>query len=98
MKEEDIFTFNLLEIDVLTTIAYQQPIRKSDLLKIIEKYPKSEITKALDILQIEDYIIEFKEKNATIIRTTSRFALEFGFSTELKNLKQQLHWRLRRNA
>jgi chromosome segregation and condensation protein ScpB len=95
---EDIFKFNGIEIDVLTTIAYQQPVRKSDLLKIIDKYTKNEIAKSLDILQIEDYITEFKEKNATILRTTNRFALEFGFSTELRTLKQQLHWRLKRNT
>ena len=58
----------------------------------------TEISKSLDTLEIENYISEFKEKNAIILKTTSRFALEFGFSTELKNLKQQLHWRLRRNA
>ena len=98
LKEEDIFKFNHIEIDVLTTIAYQQPVRKSDLLKIIDKYTKNEIAKSLDILLIENYITEFKEKNAIILKTTNRFALEFGFSMELKHLKQQLHWRLRRNA
>jgi chromosome segregation and condensation protein ScpB len=98
LKEEDIFKFNNIEIDILTTIAYQQPVRKSDLPKIIDKYPKSDITKSLDTLQIENYIIESKEKNAVILRTTNRFALEFGFSTELRTLKQQLHWRLKRNA
>lgn len=98
LKEEDLFKFNRIEIDVLTTVAYRQPIRKSDLPKMIEKHKKSDIIKALDILRIEDYIVESREKNAIILRTSSKFSLEFGFSTELKSLKQQLYWRLKRNA
>lgn len=98
LKEEDFFHFNHIEIDVLTTIAYQQPIRKSDLLKMMDQHKKSEIIKAFDVLRVEEYITESKEKNTIIVRTTSRFSLEFGFSTELRSLKQQLHWRLRRNA
>ncbi len=98
LEGEDLFKFNQIEIDVLTHLVYQQPIRQNDLLKMIEKHKKKDITKAVDILKVEDYIFESKEKNAIILRTTNKFALEFGFSTEMKHLKQQLYWRLKRNA
>lgn len=98
LEEENIFKFNQIEIEVLTNVAYQQPVRKSNLPKMIDGLNKSDILKALDMLLINDYITESTEKNAVILRTTSKFALEFGFSTELRQLKQQLHWRLKRNA
>ena len=98
LEEENLFKFNQIEIEVLTNVAYQQPVRKSNLPKMIDGLNKSDILKALDMLLINDYIAESTEKNAIILRTTSKFALEFGFSAELRQLKQQLHWRLKRNA
>jgi len=98
LQGEKVYRFSNDEIKVLTNVAYHQPVRKSDLLNMIENIPKNRITSTLHELQVKDYTMESLEKKAIILRTTTKFALEFGFSTELRKLKQQLHWRLRRNS
>lgn len=98
LKEKEVYRFNNTEIDVLTNIAYHQPIRKSDLPKMIDKIPKSKVIEVLRKLKTNEYVKEIQEKNTIILKTTTKFSLEFGFSPELRKLKQQLHWRLRRNS
>ncbi len=98
LKEKEVYRFSNTEIDVLTHIAYHQPIRKSDLPKMIDKIPKSKVIEALRKLETNDYVKKTQEKNTIILKTTTKFSLEFGFSPELRKLKQQLHWRLRRNT
>lgn len=98
LKEEEVYRFNDTEIDVLTHVAYHQPIRKSDFLTMIDKIPKSKVIEVLKELEINDYVKETIEKKAIVLRTTTKFSLEFGFSPELRKLKQQLHWRLRKNS
>jgi len=98
LKGKEVYKFNNTEIDVLTNIAYHQPIRKSDLPKMIDKIPKSKVIEVLRKLKTNEYVKEIQEKNTIILKTTTKFSLEFGFSPELRKLKQQLHWRLRRNS
>ena len=98
LQGEKVYRFSEDEIVVLTNVAYHQPVRKSDLVKMIENISKNRVINVLHELKAKGYTMESLDKNAIILRTTTKFALEYGFSPELRKLKQQLHWRLKRNS
>ncbi|MHA1143628.1 MAG: SMC-Scp complex subunit ScpB [Candidatus Helarchaeota archaeon] len=77
---------------VLTEVAYRQPVRSSEIVKILgpDVYP------ILHALEEKGLIYGEKEKQYNILRTTEKFAELFAFDPELRNLKIQLVWRLKK--
>ncbi len=83
------------EVDTLTEIAYRQPITSATLVKIIQRPNVYENIKSLNA---KGLITVEKEANTNILRTSKKFADIYGFDTELRNLKIQLVWRLKKRA
>ncbi|MHC1591550.1 MAG: SMC-Scp complex subunit ScpB, partial [Candidatus Helarchaeales archaeon] len=77
---------------VLTEIAYRQPVRSSEIVKILgtDVYP------IIHDLEDKGLVRAEKEKQYNILRTTEKFAELFAFDSELRNLKIQLVWRLKK--
>ncbi len=83
------------EIDTLTEIAYRQPITSSMLVKILTR---PTIYDNIKTLQEKGFIILEKQERTNLLRTSAKFADIYGFDTELRNLKIQLVWRLKKRA
>jgi chromosome segregation and condensation protein ScpB len=77
---------------LLTEIAYRQPVKSSELSKLMEKSVISE----LKVLEEEGLISLEKEKQTYICTTTDKFAELYGFDTNLRSLKLELIWRLKK--
>ena len=75
-------------------MAYRQPVRSSEIVKILGP----DIYKILRSLEEKGLIFGQKEKQFNILRTTEKFADFFGFDPELRNLKIQLVWRLKKSV
>ncbi len=84
-----------LEIDTLTEIAYRQPITTTNLVKILGR---PDVYDDIRNLTEKGLVILEKEERSNILRTSSKFADIFGFDTEMRNLKIQLVWRLKKRA
>jgi len=82
------------ETQFLTEIAYRQPVSTTEILRILGadgyEYIRS--------LEAKDLIYLTKEGQSNILRTTTKFAQLFGFDPELRSLKIQLVWRLKKLA
>lgn len=77
---------------LLTRIAYRQPVKSSELSKLMEKSVISDLKE----LEEEGLISLEKEKQTYICTTTDKFAELYGFDTELRSLKLELIWRLKK--
>jgi chromosome segregation and condensation protein ScpB len=81
--------------DTLTEIAYRQPITSALLVKIVGN---PSIYEHIKTLSERGFISLEKEKQTNILRTTQKFADIYGFDPEIRNLKIQLVWRLKKRA
>ncbi len=82
------------ETAFLTEIAYRQPVTTTEILKILGADGYDFIRS----LEQKDLISMNKEGQQNILRTTEKFAQIFGFDPELRSLKIQLVWRLKKLA
>ncbi|MHA1385615.1 MAG: SMC-Scp complex subunit ScpB [Candidatus Helarchaeota archaeon] len=82
------------ETQYLTEIAYRQPVTTTEILKILgaDGYDYIRSLEAKDLISIT------KEGQSNVLRTTTKFAQLFGFDPELRSLKIQLVWRLKKLA
>ncbi|MHA1357942.1 MAG: SMC-Scp complex subunit ScpB [Candidatus Helarchaeota archaeon] len=83
------------EVDILTEIAYRQPISTTMLLKILGR---PDVYNHIRGLSEKGFINLKKQEKANILTTTKKFADIYGFDTEMRNLKIQLFWRLKKRA
>ncbi|HUX99294.1 MAG TPA: SMC-Scp complex subunit ScpB [Candidatus Deferrimicrobium sp.] len=81
--------------DTLTEIAYRQPITSALLAKIVGN---PNIYEHIKTLSERGFISLEKDKQTNILRTTQKFADIYGFDPEIRNLKIQLVWRLKKRA
>ncbi|NHI90900.1 MAG: hypothetical protein EAX96_00270 [Candidatus Lokiarchaeota archaeon] len=89
-KEEQ---FDLEESRILTEVAYRQPVKASEISKIIGYSAMEKLT----ILENKGLISMEKDKQTFICNTTEKFAELYGFDSALRNLKIQLVWRLKKS-
>jgi segregation and condensation protein B len=83
------------EVDTLTEIAYRQPITSVLLVKIIGRPNVYDHIKRL----AEKGLINMeKQEKSNLLTTSKKFADIYGFDPELRNLKIQLVWRLKKRA
>lgn len=83
------------EVNVLTEIAYRQPLTSALLVKIISN---PAVYDHIKHLEEKGYISVEPQERTNLLRTTKKFADIYGFDTELRNLKIQLVWRLKKRA
>ena len=83
------------EIDTLTEIAYRQPITSALLVKIVGR---PTIYDNIRSLHEKGFIILEKQERTNLLRTSAKFADIYGFDTQMRNLKIQLVWRLKKRA
>lgn len=83
------------EIDTLTMIAYRQPITSALLVKIAGR---PTIYESIKSLHEKGFITIEKQERTNLLKTSKKFADIYGFDTEMRNLKIQLVWRLKKRA
>jgi chromosome segregation and condensation protein ScpB len=83
------------EVDTLTEIAYRQPISTTLLLKITGN---PNVYEHIRNLSEKGFIHLEKQEKSNVLTTTGKFADIYGFDTEMRNLKIQLVWRLKKRA
>ncbi|TFG05654.1 MAG: hypothetical protein EU536_01315 [Promethearchaeota archaeon] len=83
------------EMDTLTEIAYRQPITSALLVKIMNR---PTIYDNIRALHEKGFIIMEKHERTSLLKTSAKFADIYGFDTEMRNLKIQLVWRLKKRA
>lgn len=82
------------EITYITEIAYRQPVSTTEILRILGVDGYTYIRS----LEEKGLISITKEGQSNVLRTTDKFAELFSFDSELRNLKIQLVWRLKKLA
>jgi segregation and condensation protein B len=83
------------EVNVLTEIAYRQPLTSAVLVKILGNPATYDHIKHLEE---KGFISVEPQERTNLLRTTKKFADIYGFDPELRNLKIQLVWRLKKRA
>ncbi|MHA1267004.1 MAG: SMC-Scp complex subunit ScpB [Candidatus Helarchaeota archaeon] len=83
------------EIDALTEIAYRQPITSALLAKILGR---PTIYENIKTLHEKGFIVTEPHERTQLLKTSKKFADIYGFDTEMRNLKIQLVWRLKKRA
>jgi segregation and condensation protein B len=83
------------EVNVLTEIAYRQPLTSALLVKILGNPATYDYIKHLEE---KGFISVEPQERTNLLRTTKKFADIYGFDPELRNLKIQLVWRLKKRA
>jgi len=83
------------EIETLTEIAYRQPITSALLVKISGR---PTIYESIRSLHEKGFITMEKQERTNLLKTSKKFADIYGFDTEMRNLKIQLVWRLKKRA
>ena len=83
------------EIDTLTEIAYRQPITSALLVKILGR---PNVYEHIKNLSEKGFITLEKQQQTNLLRTSKKFADIYGFDTEMRNLKIQLVWRLKKRG
>jgi segregation and condensation protein B len=83
------------EVNVLTEIAYRQPLTSALLVKIIAN---PAVYDHIKHLEEKGYIMIEPQERTNLLRTSKKFADIYGFDMELRNLKIQLVWRLKKRA
>jgi chromosome segregation and condensation protein ScpB len=83
------------EVNVLTEIAYRQPITSALLLKLLGQ---PTVYDHIKHLEAKGFITVEKQERTNLLRTSKKFADIYGFDPELRNLKIQLVWRLKKRA
>ncbi len=83
------------EIETLTAIAYRQPITSALLVKISGR---PTIYESIRSLHEKGFITLEKQERTNLLKTSKKFADIYGFDTEMRNLKIQLVWRLKKRA
>ena len=91
LPKDDRFDFE--ESRILTEVAYRQPVKASEISKILgySAMPNLEILEKKGLITME------KDKQTFICNTTEKFAEIYGFDSALRNLKIQLVWRLKKS-
>ncbi|MHA2296748.1 MAG: SMC-Scp complex subunit ScpB [Candidatus Hodarchaeales archaeon] len=86
-----------LVLEVITNIAYRQPISLAMLTKIIsDRVNSQDVKKIVSTLVKEDYVIAIEKGRSTQLRVTTKFLDAFGFNYDSRKMKLQLLWRLKR--
>lgn len=83
------------EVNVLTEIAYRQPITSALLVKILGQ---PTVYDHIRRLEEKGFITVEKQERTNLLKTSKKFADIYGFDPELRNLKIQLVWRLKKRA
>ena len=83
------------EVNVLTEIAYRQPITSALLVKLLGQ---STVYDHIKNLEEKGFITVEKQERTNLLKTSKKFADIYGFDPELRNLKIQLVWRLKKRA
>lgn len=83
------------EVNVLTEIAYRQPITSALLVKLLGQ---PTIYDYIRHLEEKGFITVEKQERTNLLKTSKKFADIYGFDPELRNLKIQLVWRLKKRA
>jgi len=83
------------EVNVLTEIAYRQPLKSALLVKIVGN---PAVYDHIKHLEEKGFITIEPQERTNLLKTSKKFADIYGFDPELRNLKIQLVWRLKKRA
>ncbi|MFW9992075.1 MAG: SMC-Scp complex subunit ScpB [Candidatus Odinarchaeota archaeon] len=84
-------------MEVITNVAYRQPISTAMLARVMsDKVNQAETKNIITTLVTKGYINEKEKGRSTQLMVTTKFMNEFGFSHDTRKMKLQILWRLKR--